>query len=320
MGIQIKHLLFLGLFSVFTLFNSAGIDNENVYLNKTSPQYKQLLSVLDKDYYKSTGYLYTEGESKARNYLSYAQENYKKNKYKDAVDNYILVCQTGTFKTVYYLFGLCLTDMGDFEAAKLAYKKSISYNFSRTVTEEEVCKDLITLDTNGIMREYYFAYYNLACIESLQNNINASYEYLCKALYYGYPYIDHIRKDADLRNLFDYNNGTYLNAIEEVYKAGSDNPVAGKGYEWKGGNASWDYHFTDDRHMYIHAWSVWPDPGGWISADYYVKNYIIVITNLKYFFDEEERWKAKSFTLYLNQFVSLDGKETYYEEVPPKSY
>jgi len=92
MGIQIKYILFLGLFSVFTLSNctrkvtdanidSTSIDNvnvypnktspqidstsiddnENIYLDKTTPEYEQLLSVLSKDYYVDTSFLYTVG-------------------------------------------------------------------------------------------------------------------------------------------------------------------------------------------------------------------------------------------------------------------
>jgi hypothetical protein len=199
-------------------------------------------------------------------------------------------------------------DMGNYEAAKISFEKSISVKYYNAGVE-----DFTTFDFNGTNREIYFAYYNIACIESLQNNINTSYEYVCQALFHGYPYIDYIKSDPDLSNLFAYNNGIFLEGVEKVYNAGQNNLVSGKGYEWTGGNAAWEYYFPDDSHMLIHAWSVWPDPGGWISAEYEIRNYIIIAKNLQYHFAEEERWKMKQYNLYVKDFVNLNGEEIYYK-------
>jgi tetratricopeptide (TPR) repeat protein len=124
----------------------------------------------------------------------------------------------------YYHLGWCLMDMKEYELAKASFEKAIHIfenddyypNYSHYYTD-----DLFTYDSNGIKSELYFSYYNIACIESLQNNFDSAYAYLCEALYHGYPYINHIRQDEDLRNLFSDKN--YLQSIEAVYNAGSQN-------------------------------------------------------------------------------------------------
>jgi hypothetical protein len=275
-----------------------------------------LLSILREGYYERP--FYFDDKSKIENvkkYYSLAIGCYNRKEYEAAIDNYIDACKIYTFAIVYYQLGLCLMDAGDYGTAKAAFERSI--NLDRY---NEDMEGFVTFDANGVERESYFSYYNIACIESLLNKIDSSYEYLCRAIYHGYPYIDHIKKDADLRNLFAYNNGVFLRAVEEIYNAGSNNLVAGKGYEWTGGNTAWDYYFIDNSHMLIHAWSVWPDPGGWISAEYEIRNYVIIAKNIQYHYNEEERWKSKKFIIYLKDFVSLGGDKIYYEEAPVKGY
>jgi hypothetical protein len=313
MDTQTKYIFFLGLLFGFTL--SAYTDSDNAYLDRTSFQYRQLLSILREGYYERPYYF--DDKSKLENvkkYYSLAIGYYNQKNYKKAIDIYIDACKIYTFAIVYYQLGLCLMDAGDYETAKVAFEKSINAGGNGDMEE------FVTFDANGVERESYFSYYNIACIESLLNKIDSSYEYLCRAIYNGYPYIDHIRRDADLRNLFTYNNGIFLRQAGEIYNAGSNNLVAGKGYEWKGGNAAWDFYFIDSNHMLIQAWSVWPDPGGWISAEYEIQNYVIIAKNIQYHYNEEERWKRKKLIFYVKDFVSLGGDEIYYEEVPVKGY
>jgi hypothetical protein len=313
MGARMKYVFFLGLLFGFTLLIYAG--NDNAYLDKTSPQYRQLLSILREGYNKEA--FFFDDESKLENvkkYYSLAIGYYNQKKYETAIDNYIDACKIYTFAIVYYQLGLCLMDAGDYETTKVVFEKSINLRGNENMEE------FVTFDANGVERESYFSYYNIACIESLLNKINSSYEYLCQAIYHGYPYIDHIKRDADLRNLFTYNNGVFLREVEKIYNAGSNNLVAGKGYEWAGGNAAWDYYFIDNGHMLIQAWSVWPDPGGWISAEYEIRNYIIIAKNIQYHYDEKERWKSEKLIFYVRDFVSLGGDGIYYEEVPVKGY
>jgi tetratricopeptide (TPR) repeat protein len=287
----------------------------NIYFDKESLEDMELLSVLQPESYEDLSFIYGESRKLAletvRKQYFLALELYNQKEYEKSIDNFILACKDyNCFGIIYYQLGLCLMDAGNYDAAK------ISFNRAADKSDEMWLDELYSIDANGLRREKYFSYYNIACIESLQNNINASYEYLCKALYHGYPYLDHLKKDADLGNLFSYNNGIFLKSIEEIYNAGSNNMIAGKGYDWQGGNASADYYFMDDSHMMAMFWSVWPDPGGWITAEYEIKNYIIIIKNIQYHYAEEERFKLVKFILYIKDFVSLDSNEIYYKEIP----
>jgi tetratricopeptide (TPR) repeat protein len=145
----------------------------------------------------------------AKYHYSQELEFYNKQDYKMAVDNFIMACRDFTFRIVYYQLGLCLMDTGDYENAKKSLIKSINLSI------DEYTHDLFTYDDNDSPREIYFAYYNIACIEALQNNFTVSYDYLSKAVFYGYPYSEYMKKDTDLKNLFTHENGFFLKAIEE---------------------------------------------------------------------------------------------------------
>jgi tetratricopeptide (TPR) repeat protein len=289
--------------------NNIYFTGNNIYLNRNSEEYKVLSSILDKNYYISPMAWMDEIEF-IRNYFSLAKNYYDQNEYEKAINNFVLACQKYTYSIVYYHLGLCLFDIGDYEMSKLAFEKSIDSSSTLGIIE-----DLITFDSNGAIREKYFAYYNIACIESLQNNINSAYEYLCKALFNGYPYIDHLKNDPDLNNLLTYNNGSFRKPIEDVYNAGSNNTVAGKAFGLNWGGAPLEYHFISDDSIYVLVGSVWPDPSGWKSASYEIKNYLIIAKNIKYYYDEEERFKSEQFILYIKDFEDLT-KNSEYKEIP----
>jgi tetratricopeptide (TPR) repeat protein len=268
-------------------------ENEsNLYLDKTSEKYKQLLNILSKDLY--AGYLGSPPDS-LRNCYSTALDFYNKKRYEKAIDNFILACEIsdGKLGMVYYQLGLCLMDFGDYDAAKMAFQCAIK------TCDTFGMDDLYSIDNNGLRREKYFSYYNIACIESLQNNLTDSYEYLCEALYHGYPYIDHIKSDADLTNLFAYNKGSYLRSIQEIFNKGSINTVAGKAYAVAWGGAPIEYHFIDRSRIYALIGGVWPDPSVHINAEYEIRNYIIVV---------KPSIRLYSPTLYIKSFEDEDGE------------
>jgi len=284
--------------------------HNNVYLNKRSEEYKVLSSVLGENYYIDPSAWQSEIEF-VKKYFSLAKNYYDQNEYEKTIYNFVLICQKCTYSIVYYYLGSCLFDIGDYEMSKAAFKKSIKSS-SRSLG---IIEELVTFDTNGAIRENYFAYYNVACIESLQNNIDLAYEYLCKALFHGYPYINHIRNDPDLKNLFAYNNGSFLKSMENVYKGGSNNTVAGKAFALNWGGAPLEYHFVSNNLMYTLIGSVWPDPGGWKSASYEIKNYLIIAKNQKYYYNEEERFKRKQIILFIKDFEDLTERSEY-KEIP----
>jgi len=145
----------------------------------------------------------------ARQHFALGRDFHDQKEYDAAIGNFILACKDYTFRIVYYHLGLCLMDATDYENAKRAFEKSLN------LYVDQYTYDLFTFDANGVPQETYFAYYNIACIESLQNNVEVSYDYLSKAVFYGYSYTDHLKNDPDLKNVLSYDNGVYLKAIEE---------------------------------------------------------------------------------------------------------
>ena len=244
-----------------------------------------LLTVLEKEFkgvYTRRQSLFQEGlthEQKemlenAKYFYSLALNYYNNKDYKNAVENYIQACNNYTFEVVYYQLGVCLFDIGDMENAKKAFEKALSvycYN--------EGMETFLTTDNNGVKRETYFSFYNLACIESLQNNIAKGYEYLQRALYCGYPYMEHLKNDADLNNILRANNGSYLESLEEIYNNRAENPVVGKFYSEYLGGAVAGYDFIDPLRVILSYVSM-NSPGGfpnhWIS-EYYIKDNEIII-------------------------------------------
>jgi len=283
------------------------VDN-NIYLDKNSEEYKVLLSILDENYYINPSTWESEKDF-VKKYFSLAKNYCDQNEYEKAINNFVIICQKCTYSIVYYYLGSCLFDIGDYELSKSAFEKSI---YAKNLW---IIKDFTTFDTNGMVREGYYAYYNIACIESLRNNIESAYAYLCEALFHGYPYINYIKKDPDLKNLFAYNNGSYLKSMEDVYKAGSRNTVAGKAFALNWGGAPLEYHFVSKDFMYVLIGSVWPDPGGWKSASYTVKNYLIIANNQKYYYDEDDRFMSEQFIKFIKDFENLTERSEY-KEIP----
>ena len=306
-----KKYLFIYLnILILNVLSFSQTDNlDNVYLDKTSQKYDELLSVLRNDYEK---YEYHERANRIEDFKKYYLEGfhfYNDNNYEKAIDNYILACKVYTYQVVYYQLGLALMAIGDFENAKNSFKKSISSSgtFYRPI------EDLYTFDNNGLKRESYFAYYNIACIESLRNEINTSYDYLCQALYRGYPFISHIKNDLDLENLFMYDNGVYLKKIDEIYSDGFKNTVARKGFAMHWGGAPLEYYFINQNQVICYRGGVAGDTYGWLDGNYEIKNYQIFINNITFYFDESDAFKG-------NFSIGLKNLENLYEEIPVESY
>jgi hypothetical protein len=183
------------------------------------------------------------------------------------------------------------------------------------------------MDINGVRSESYLSYYNIARIESLKNNIDIAYENLLLALFNGFPYLDHIKQNTDLNNLFNHNDNIII-MIEEIYNNGFNNVFAGKGYkreyspipteEGKSIYYGWYYvgplecHFLDSNNMII------LDLNGWISAEYEIKNYNIIVKNIIYSYDLPEHFKMEYFYFKGKDF-GITGDEGLYFEIPLKT-
>jgi tetratricopeptide (TPR) repeat protein len=263
---------------------------KNAYLDKNSDKYNNLKFMLED--YNGARPLHSDPPSKienTRHYYSLGLSFYKKNDYEKAIDNYLLAMKYYVFPIIYYQLGLCLMDSGDLENAKR------SFNLSNKYVYYDGVEDLYTKDANGLKREEYYSSYNIACIESLRNNISESYKYLCEALFRGYPYIDYIKKDADLKNLFTAENGFYLKEIEKIYNAGMKNTFTRKGYSFYLGGTREEYYFIDNKNILIRYNNEFIGLL-WLTAEYEIKNYRIIYKNLRYQNNPPEWWRKDPFS------------------------
>jgi tetratricopeptide (TPR) repeat protein len=289
------------------------------YLDDENPKYYELEFILKEDYSNN------EDPILARNYYSKAIEFYNKMEYEKAIDNFILSCKYYDFPIVYYQIGLCLMDIGGYDLALTSFSKSLAltpryYYYDRPYYHGRIDSgtDLYTRDNNGIRREGFFAYYNIACIESLKGNIDIAYDYLTLAVLHGYSYIDHIRNDNDLKNLLSYNDGAYLKKIEQLYDSVRYNLVAGRGYvryEPLGGFD--EYYFESEDRIVAYWFGGGIRDSNWIFADYEIKGNIIFVKNIDYLFDPDKPYydgfKAGNFTIPLDELLNT------YNLVPVKT-
>jgi tetratricopeptide (TPR) repeat protein len=164
-------------------------------------------------------------------YYDAAINSYKAGDIAGAINNIEMALSIFTYGVYFYLYGDYLTETMDYLDAEKAYKKAIyefqyedPYKYEANLghsRDEALERQFFTFDSNGVAREKYFAYYNLACLYSLQNRHRESLENIILAIQHGYPYIDHIFSDTDLLNLFNSVIGSDArSSIDKTYKEG----------------------------------------------------------------------------------------------------
>jgi len=132
---------------------------------------------------------------------------------------------------------------------------------------------LYTFDNNGAPREEYFTYYNLACLYSIQNKLDSSFNYLKEALEHGYPYLNHLFNDVDLSNLLNSSDYT-RNQIQKIYDDGFINKFSGETYINSYASYSANYIFINDTDI---RKSVSNESNSSYYGIYEIKNYNIII-------------------------------------------
>jgi tetratricopeptide (TPR) repeat protein len=235
-----------------------------------------------------SSYTYDEYAAIANNSKEYyfkANEYLDKRNYANALKNYEIALSMFDWGAYYYRYGVCLMDTQDYENAEKSFKKAIRkipyydpYTIIAPYYPEWGRNTIYTFDANGIVREIYFSYYNLACIYSLTNRLNDSYNYLKLAIEHGYPYLNYIFTDTDLDNLFNRpNSASMKDEINTIYSAGTENIVSGKTYErHPSPNEFVDYEFTDNTQIKTYLLTS-DDRDKIMHGTYTIKNYHIII-------------------------------------------
>jgi len=200
---------------------------------------------------------------------------YQNKKYKEAIlkiEDAIKLVPHGVY---YYYYGNCFMLINNYEYAEKAYLyaiKMFDWIFDPWWEAYYIEKDFrYTFDNNGMAREGYFTYYNLACTYSIINKVNLAFNNLKKALEYNYPDINHLFNDPDLNNMF-ISSPEIKNQIQKIYDNGFVNNFKGKSFEW-GRASEWDlYVFLDDKNIRNESNRYFDVRFG----TYEIKNYLII--------------------------------------------
>jgi hypothetical protein len=159
------------------------------------------------------------------------------------------------------------------------------------------------LSGNRILRIY-----NIACIESLRNNPDSAFKNLSEALYHGYPYIDHIKKDTDLRHLFA-DHGC-LQKIEAIFNAGSRNNLVGKYFDLNIDGYEQFIYFKDRQTMEVRIRH--QDGQYYKTETYEIKNYTVFSKAFTHSYDD--------YVTYVMRFEGLDVHGMNYEDIFPSDF
>jgi tetratricopeptide (TPR) repeat protein len=203
-------------------------------------------------------------------------ELYQNEKYKEAIikiEDAIKLVPHGVY---YYYYGNCFMDIKNYEYAEKAYLyalKMFNWIFVPWYQTYHTEKDFrYTFDNNGMAREEYFTYYNLACAYSITNKLDLAFNNLKEALENSYPYIDHLFNDSDLYNLFN-SSQDIRDQIQKIYNNGFINNFTKKAFEY-GRASEWDrYYFIDDKNIRNQSTH---DFDYARFGTYEVKNYLII--------------------------------------------
>ncbi|GHV53000.1 hypothetical protein AGMMS49579_11070 [Spirochaetia bacterium] len=208
------------------------------------------------DYFGRT--LYEERVSRydqSKIYFFEALRQYERSNFIDAIsqlEEAIQLCPQGIY---YYHYGVCLMDVQNYQNSRKAFLKALQF-FGYWDPFYEAFQSgrnpFYTFDNNGAPREKYFTYYNLACVHSIENNLNTSFDYLKEALEYGYPYINHLYNDEDLENLLD-SSQDIKNQIQTIYNNGFVNNFSGKSYYYGRASNIDDYYFVDNTNIFVES-------------------------------------------------------------------
>jgi hypothetical protein len=119
-----------------------------------------------------------------------------------------------------------------------------------------------------------------------------------------YAYIDHIKKDTDLRNLFAVRGR--LQEIEAIFNAGSRNNLVGKYFDLDVDGYMRYIYFKDRRTMEVRI--EYQDGLYYETETYEIKNYTVFSKAFRYGYYDNE-------ITYVRRFEGLDVHEINYEEI-----
>jgi len=263
---------------------------DDLYLNSEENS-NQIKTILKKEYGKNDSFSESNTEIylKSNKYYFQSLQSYKNNELDRAIELIETAIETMPIAVYYYHYGDFLMERNDYENAEKAFFKAFqlfdNYYCQPFVNYKMPNSDkwgkrnnVYTFDDNGIPREVYFTFYNLACIYSKRMELEKSYDFLVWAIEWGYPYIEYLFDDSDLNNLLISNN-EIKDKINNIYLKGFVDEFAGKIVDFSQASTHILYSFGDDNTVYKESELGYPrfDTGYTENGTYIVKNYHIII-------------------------------------------
>lgn len=173
----------------------------------------------------------------------------------------------------------------------------------------------------------YFSLYNIACCYSLLENFDKTKEFLNYALKAGYPYLEYILSDKDLKSYFEKVPDSKRILID-VYNAGnSNNVIECKSLRYARGPSCSIFSFSSDSNSVIQHRITDSFNQDYSYGYYSVKNYFIVCNFFKHTFldnkgfvvgigikeeDCEKKVEDINMTVIL-PFYLIENVKTYYD-------
>lgn len=148
----------------------------------------------------------------------------------------------------------------------------------------------LQFDSNGEINLLYYSLYNIACCHSLMGNFAEAKKYLIAALHAGYPHLNHILNDSDMKPFF-LSDSSLKSEITKIYNLGnSKSLVNGKKFEQWNTNDCQECGFDGDTAIMYLATSDWLDHK--LKGTYEVKNYHILMHFYKVSYRKPDPWAS----------------------------
>ena len=146
-------------------------------------------------------------------------------------------------------------------------------------------------DETGEVKLLYYSLYNIACCHSLMGNFSEAKRYLLDAIYAGYPNLNYILNDSDMRPFFS-SDSSLKSEVGEIFNLGNSKAlVQGKKLkEWIVNDCD-EYGFDGDTVILYYTTSDWKDHK--YKGTYEVKNYHILMHFDKESYRKPDPWASE---------------------------
>ncbi|WP_407426765.1 hypothetical protein [Treponema sp.] len=176
------------------------------------------------------------------------------------------------------------------EYLKVVEETESLYELKDSDKRDIASESLLKFDGIGEAKILYYSLYNIACCHSLIENFAESKKYLIAALHAGYPSLNYILNDSDMRPFFS-SARSLKSEITEIYNLGnSKSLVQGKKFKRWVVNDCDAYSFNGDTVIQYYDTSDWLDRK--LKGTYEVKNYHILMHFYKVSYRKPDPWAS----------------------------